>query len=212
MAYWFADRGGTVVAVRANSRRVVFVSGGDPADKTMAFVALICRFCSRVMGRRLADCRIAVMASRAGARNDAGVVPRRRAPCNTPVALVARTSRFLPAVVTCRFGSGLPAVMTCRALPWYSRAMVETRSQPGGGIKVAVFARCISHDMIIGFRGCYYALAYSMTAIATFRCTFENAANMTGLAGCCGMPAGKGEAGRHVIEIAPTLLRVGYSL
>lgn len=75
MAYRFADRRGAVVAVRANSGRVVFVSGGEPADKGMAFVTLIGSLGDRGMARRLADCCAAVVASRAGARSDADVVP-----------------------------------------------------------------------------------------------------------------------------------------
>lgn len=212
MACWLADSGGAIVAARANSRRVVFVFGGEPADKTMAVVTLICRLGNRVMGRRFADCWVAVVASRASAGSDAGVIPRSGAPCNTPVTLIARPRRFLSGAVTRRLGSGLPAVMTCRALPRCRRAMVETRSQPRRGVKVAIFARCISHDVFVGFRRRQDAFADCMTTIATLRSAFENTADMTGFAGCCGMSAGKRKAGTHVVEITPTRLRYGHSL
>lgn len=75
MACRFADRRGAIVATRANSGCVVFVSGGEPADKGMAFVTLIRSLGDRVMASRLADCSAAVVASRTGARSDAGVVP-----------------------------------------------------------------------------------------------------------------------------------------
>lgn len=212
MACWLSDRGDAIVAARADSGSVVFVLGGKPADKTMAVVTLICGLGNRVMGRRFTDCRVAVVASCASAGSDAGVIPRRGAPCNAPVALIARRRRFLSGAVACRLGRGLPAVMTGCALPGFCCAMVETRSQPGGGIKVAVFAWCVSHDMIVGFRRCHDALADCMTTIATLRSAFENPSDMAGFAGCGGMSAGKRKSGTHVVEITPTRLRFGYSL
>lgn len=185
MAYWLADRNGVIVAARTNSGRVVFVSGRNPCDETVAIVTCISCHAGSGMARGLV---ILIGANNMAARSstvagrDSCVIPARRDPCKRSVAAIARLSRFLSDVVACRLGSGLSAVMAGYTLPRPSTSVVVARSQKGGGIEVAAVARGIGHDMAGGFWCRHDTFAERMAAIAVSWRAFEYASCMTGLA------------------------------
>lgn len=207
-----ADRNCVIVAARTNPGRVVLVFGGVPADKTMAFITLICGHGDRRMARRLAGCQASVVASRTDAWRDAIVIPGCRSPCRRSMALIARGYGITAHFVTGRFASCLAPVVASTALSGRGRPVVIARTQKRRCIEVAAFAWSVGHDMSIGFRRCHNALAERVTAVTVLRRAFEYTAHMTGLAWRRGMPSGKRETRGRVIEIAATQLRFSHGL
>ncbi len=133
-------------------------------------------------------------------RHYADVIPARRKPTVGAVAMIAGVGRPDSGVVVGWSASGNPAVMAINTLPRSCRAVIEARIEEGKSVEVAALTGHISHDVTGGFRCRHHSSIQRMTAVASLGRTFEHAGDMAILAGRCGMPSVKREAGSLVIE------------
>ncbi len=183
----------------------MLVPGGEPADEAMAFITLVRCHGDRRMIPGLADRQTPVMAVRAGAPDNANVVPARRDPGHRSVALIAGSGSGAGRVVTDRPPRRLAPVVAYAALPGPHRAVIEARPQKCRSIEVATFTGRISRDVLAGFRRCDNAAAKRMTTVTIPRRALEHAACVTGFTRCRGMSARKQKTGARVVEIAAHL-------